>query len=95
MLVPAVGEQPAYRVRPAARFQMLTRPYARPTSTQAAAFYWLVRVRESGDQALVDRGEGEPAKMRIERWLRQMAGGSSPEARLAAQALVAGWEARR
>lgn len=74
---------------------MLTRPYARPTSTSAAAFYWLVHIRASGDQSVVDRGEGEPARMRIERWLRQMAAGSSPEALLAARALLAGWEARR
>lgn len=80
---------------PVERYQLLRRPYARPTSTRAAAFFWLVHRRRDGSRHVLDRGEGTPARDRIERLLRRLAVSSAPQARLAAQALCAGWEDRR
>ena len=73
---------------------MYVRPYAKPRWSGAMAFYWLTRVDGSGER-VVDRGDGLAAKRRIERFLRQLAGGSSPDWVLAARARNTGWELRR
>lgn len=73
---------------------MVARPYAQTSHSGAMAYYWLTRVTWTGE-AIVDRGEGGAAKRRIERWLRQVRAGSSPDWMLAARALAGGWEIRR
>lgn len=77
------------------RFRMYVRPYAVKRGNGAMAFYWLTRTDRPGPgEEVVDRGEGLAAKNRIERFLRQLRGGTSPDWVLAARALYVGWERR-
>lgn len=87
---------PGAVTRRTARMEMLCRPYPRPTSTGARGFYWLVRhYVENKPPVVIDRGEGQAAKDRIERYVRTLAAGSATDSRLAAQCWIAGWQARR
>jgi hypothetical protein len=76
------------------RFRMYVRPYGKQQHNGAMAFYWLTRV-DAGGERVVDRGEGLAAKGRIERFVRRLAGGTSPDWVLAARARNTGWEVRR
>ena len=80
---------------PAPRFRMYARPYVQSNHRGAMAFYWLTRNDAGPIEKVVDRGEGLGAKHRIERFLRQLRAGSSPDSLLAARALQVGWEIRR
>jgi hypothetical protein len=81
---------------PVPRFRMYVRPYAAKRNNGAMAYYWLTRTDRPGPgEEIVDRGEGFPAKWRIERRLKALRSGSSPDSLLAARALYVGWEFRR
>jgi hypothetical protein len=75
---------------------MYARPYAQTNHRGAMAYYWLTRTDRPGPgEEIVDRGEGAAAKRRIERFLRQLLAGTSPDWVLASRALQVGWEIRR
>lgn len=77
------------------RYRMLKRPYARPTPGGSLAFYWLTRGDGTGVDRVIARGEGHLARLRIEKWLRQVADNRvGEEADRAARALHRGWEYR-